>query len=427
MAKRTAPAITVAADDLNICCDVGMDQIHIVCPPIEDGAFGEEMTVDNRTESIRRALESIRDRTGETRRSCLRVVAEPTGLYHQLLLRIARSVGLRTALVNPEHVVKMRTVIFGDDGKTDARDPHAIAAVAHRGRLIIDRVLPETYQVMRGWSALYQIAEEAMIDAKGRVHRALKYLFPDLDFSSDFLYSASGRAIMKCYEFDPHRLFATTPGRALRRLRQHSRILRSSVERLIAQARHSATAIPTGACHEISLQHLRLAWADYVTSMQRREAARAKLEELYAKARVEDPRLPAPEHGVVTACGLARLFAELGPIDDFGSWRQALKFGGMNIRERQSGRYIGQNKITHKGRPQLRCVAMQLVLPLVRRGALFGAYYAQKTTVQKMPGPKAMTAVARKFIKMIWGWTRTATAFDAQRVFRAQTVRPQAA
>ena len=354
-------------------------------------------------------------------------MAEPTGIYHQLLLRIGRSVGLRTALVNTEHVVKMRTVVFGDDGKTDARDPHAIAAVADRGRLIVDRVLPETYQVMRGWSALYQIAEEAMIEAKGRVHRALKYLFPDLDFSSDFLYSPSGQAIMKCYEFDPHRLSAITPSRALSRLRQHSRILRSSVERLIAQARHSATTIPSGACHEIALQHLRLAWADYLTSMQRREAARTKLEAVYAAARVDDPRLPVPQHGVVTACGLARLFAQLGPIDDFESWRQMLKFGGMNIRQRQSGRYVGQNKITHKGRPQLRCVAMQLVLPLVRRGALFGDYYAQKTGVQKMPGPKAMTAVARKFIKMIWGWTRSATVFDAERVFRASSKRSQAA
>jgi transposase len=404
-----------------------MDQIHVVCPPLGEEGFSETFTIENRSEPIRRALEDIRDRAGERRRPRLRVVAEPTGIYHQLLLRIARSVGLRTALVNAEHVVKMRTVVFGDDGKTDARDPHAIAAVADRGRLIVDRVLPEIYQVMRGWSALYQIAEEAMIEAKGRVHRALKYLFPDLDFSSDFLYSASGQAIMKCYEFDPHRLSATTPSRVLRRLRQHSRILRSSVDRLVTQARHSATTIPAGACHEISLQHLRLAWADYTTSNQRREAARAKLEEVYAAARIDDPRLPAPERAVVTACGLARLFAELGPVDDFESWRQVLKFGGMNIRQRQSGRYIGQNKITHKGRPQLRCVAMQLVLPLVRRGALFGDYYAQKTGVQKMPGPKAMTAVARKFIKMIWGWTRTATAFDAQRVFRAQSQRPQAA
>lgn len=178
MEKRTSVAISVASDDINVCCDVGMDEIHIVCPALDESGFGESVTIANRSEAIRRELERIRDRAGITRVGRLRIVAEPTGIYHQLLLRIARSIGLRTALVNAEHVVKMRTVVFGDDGKTDARDPHAIAAVADRGRLIIDRVLPEVYQVMRGWSALYQIAEDAMIEAKGRVHRALNTYFP---------------------------------------------------------------------------------------------------------------------------------------------------------------------------------------------------------------------------------------------------------
>ena len=427
MSKRTASVITVASDDLNICCDVGMDQIEIVCPPLEERGFSETILVNNRTDDIRRTLEELRDRAG-ARFSRLRVVVEPTGIYHQLMTRVARSLGFRTALVNAEHVVKMRSVVFGDTGKTDRRDPHAIAAVADRGRLIVDRVLPEIYQVMRGWSALYQIAEDAMIEAKGRVHRSLKYLFPDFDFSTDFLYSASGEAIMKCYNFDPHQLLARAPSRVYERLRRHSHILRSSVHRLLAQARSSATTIPTGACHEIALEHLRLAWSDYTTSTLRRTAARAKLEQLYTTAREDDPRLPAPVHGVATACGLARFFAELGPINDFHCWRQVLKYAGMNLRERRSGRYVGLTKITHKGRPQLRRVVMQMILPLVRRSALFGTYYSHKTSVQKMPGPKAMTAVARKFVKMIWGWSHAeGVRFDAARVFRAQSVRSQAA
>ena len=80
MTKRTATAITVSPDDLNICCDVGMDQIHIVSPPLGDGV-NETLTIDNRTDSIRAALENIRDRAGDTRRGRLRVVAEPTGIY----------------------------------------------------------------------------------------------------------------------------------------------------------------------------------------------------------------------------------------------------------------------------------------------------------------------------------------------------------
>jgi transposase len=365
--KRTSEvAIASAPSDMNICCDVGMDQIHVVCPALEPGSFGESFAMENRTEAIRTALLNICTRAG-AQLGRLRVVAEPTGIYHRLLMRIARELGYRTALVNAEHVVKMRTVVFGDDGKTDARDPHAIAAVADRGRLIVDRVLPERYEVLRGWSFLHQMAENAMIEAKGRVHRALKYLFPDLDFSSDFLYSASGRAIMMCYEFDPQRLAGLAPSRVIERLRRHCRVLKSSVRRLLEQARSSASATPIGPCHDLALEHLRVAWTDFMTHFDRREAARAKLEQLYAEARRDDPRLPAPVYRVVTACGLARLFGEIGPITDFQSWRQLLKFAGMNLRERESGRYVGQVKITHKGRPQLRRVAMQLVLPLVRR------------------------------------------------------------
>jgi transposase len=403
-----------------------MDQIHLLCPPLESGTFAQALAIDNRTEAIRGTLQQIRDRAGEEFPR-LRIVVEPTGVYHQLLTRIARELGYRTALVNAEHVVKTRTVLFGDSGKTDQRDPHAIAAVADGGRLIVDRVLPEVYQVLRGWSSLYQIAEEALIEAKGRVHRALKYLFPDFDFSTDFLYSASGQAIMKCYRFDPQRLAVGSPSRVLDRLRRHCRILRSSVHRLLAQARSSATSTPEGPCHEIALEHLRQAWVDYTTHFERREAARAELEQLYESARRDDRRLPAPVHRVVTACGLARLFAELGPLSDFQSWRQVLKFAGLNLRERKSGRYVGLTKITHKGRPQLRRVAMQLVLPLVRRQELFGAYYAQKSAVQKMAGPQAMTAVARKFLKMIWGWSRSAAAFDAARVFNAAHTQQQVA
>src|SRR5574341_1352109 len=130
MSKRTAPGIGVASDDLNICCDVGMDEIHLLCPPMDESGFMRVVPTPNRTDAIRTTLTRIRESVGPLQASRLRIVVEPTGVYHKLLMRIARSMGFRTALVNAEHVVKMRTVVFGDSGKTDRRDPHAIAAVA---------------------------------------------------------------------------------------------------------------------------------------------------------------------------------------------------------------------------------------------------------------------------------------------------------
>jgi hypothetical protein len=57
--------------------------------------------IANRTDAIRKALEELRQSAGPEKVSRLRIVVEPTGLYHQLLTRIARSMGMRTALVTP--------------------------------------------------------------------------------------------------------------------------------------------------------------------------------------------------------------------------------------------------------------------------------------------------------------------------------------
>jgi transposase len=357
----------------------------------------------------------------------VRLVLEPTGVYDKLLINVARTLGFDVKLVNGEDVAKMRQVIFGDPGKTDKRDPTAIHGVATNGRLMIARDLPVVFRMLRGWGKLYQDAEDEMVAAKNRVHRALKLLFPDFEFSTDFLYGSSGAAIMQCYGWNPHRIVRDAPGRIVERLRKHSRILRRSVERLLCSARISVTSTPDGPLGELAEQQLALAWEELERHSERRDRAGAQLETLYLEARLVDPRMPEPLKGVVSLIGLARLFAEIGPLDDFTSWRQVLRYGGLNLCERKSGKYIGQTKISRRGRPQLRRILNELVLPLVRRGCLYGVYYHRKTDVEKMPGTKAMTAVARKLVKMIWGWAHSEQGFDPARVFACRAAYRRAA
>lgn len=347
------------------------------------------------------------------------MVVESTGVYHELLLTLAAQMGLLTNLVNGEHVAKMRVVVFGDSGKTDRRDPRAIAQVVESGRLIKDRrrTFPEVYHLLRDWAAVYQRAEDGVIEARGRVHRALKQLFPDFDFKRDFLFGPSDHAIMRGYGVDPHAIARHAPARLYDRLRRHASIQRRSVERLLASARASIQSTPTGERGAFLRRRLAQAWEDWQLHQSRRAEARVCLESLYDQARALHPHLPAPVHGVISKHMLGRLFGELGPIDDFAHWRQILRYGGSNLRERSSGTFVGQIRIARKGRSQLRRVLSQIALPLVRAGCLFGAYFRRKRQVEKMAGPKVMTAVARKLVKMIWGWVHSGAAFDPARVF----------
>lgn len=411
----------------NICCDVAMDKLNLTCPGLSRPGAVAEWEIANNTDRILETLLEIREVATAAGLEKLRMVVEPTGVYHELLLRLARQLGFETSFVDGSHVCKMREIVFGDPGKTDERDPRAIAAVADQGRLIQDRRLPEAYQMLRTWTRLYAEAEEAMITAKCRIHRILKVLFPDFSFGVDFLYGLSGRAIFRCFRFNPHRIVKQNTASMHKRLRRNSRILRCSVERLRAQARESSRSAPAGRIAKLLEYELALAWSDFEQQESRREAARKELERLYDETQEGDSHLPDARRGVVSKCGLARLVGELGPMSDYASWRQLLRMGGLNLCERKSGRYVGQTKTSRKGRPGVRVILNQIALSLVKRDRLFGSYYRRKIVVHRMEGKKAMTAVARKILKMIWGWYQSSAEFDRGRVFLCESMHRRAA
>jgi transposase len=105
---------------------------------------------------------------------------------------------------------------------------------------------------------------------------------------------------------------------------------------------------------------------------------------------------------------------------DFQSWRQLMRYAGLNIRMRQSGKYMGKNKISKKGSPLLRKVLNHIVLPLVRKGYLYGDYYHNKRETEKMAGTKAMTIVSRHFLRKFHGWYKSGAAFDEKRFFACE-------
>lgn len=413
-------AVSPASVIATIACDVSAYKLNLICRDLSVPGAAAEWEIANRTEPIIDTLTSIRNAATARGITALRVVVEPTGIYYKLLFRIAVSLGFETALVDAGHVSKMRSVLFGDDGKTDERDPYAIEAVAAQGRLIADRRPSETYQLLRQWGKLYHDAEGSLIDAKSRVHRALMLLFPDFDFTTDFLYSASGQAIFLCFAFNPHVIASLTVRRLYDRLRKRSTIRRSSVERLLMQARQTTRAATPGRVSDLLAHELAIAWQDLDLADDRRAHARLQLERLYDEARMSDPLLPDTAGSVISKAAMARFLAETGRLSDYSSWRQLLRMAGVNLRERKSGKYVGQTRIARTGRPLCRAILNQMALPLVKRDRIYGPYYHHKIAVQKMPGSKAMTAVARKILKLIWGWYRSGRAFDASRVFQCE-------
>jgi transposase len=347
-----------------------------------------------------------------------RVVVEPTGIYHELLFRVARRHGFETTFVSAEAASKLRFVIFGDYGKTDRRDPIAIAELARRGHVLRHRAFVDTFAALRSAGILYARAERAGITSKCRIHRALRRVFPDFDFSPAFLFGRSGRAVFHCTGLDPHRITRVGTARLTKKLKRLvPRIRNTSVQRLVGAAKGSKLSTPDDAAHRVHLLDLRQAWDDLERAEKRKAETGELLMRLYDEARSLDCSLPAPPKGLCSKLNLARLIAETGPLSDFHGWRELLKYLGLNLCEKQSGRWRGRTRISKKGRTLARHVLSQMVVPLVRKDRLLGAYYHHKRDIEKKPGPVAITAAARKLVKIIWGWSRSGREFDVARVF----------
>lgn len=387
---------------------------------VGDKEYSDEC--QNRTMAIMGKLEACRQIAESHGIQTLRVLCEPTGQYHTKLLRTARNMGYRTSFVSTESVARFRVIETNDTGKTDTKDPRVIRTLGQLNKVITHRTIPEEYMRLRKLGTMYDEVDQANTRLRCRIDRLLVELFCDYSFKKDFLYTPSGLGLVTAYGCNPYRIVKAGYTRFSARMTKAApRIRKESLQRLWEDAVSSVrNGQPEGyiTAMETHLGHL---IADWMVQMKRKEDLVRDMIEVLNRLRGEDPRIPPATFGVINDKNMARLLGETGPLSDFPHWRTLMRYGGLNIRMRQSGKYQGLNKISKKGRPLMRRILQHIVLPLVREGYLYGAYYAQKKNEAKMPGNKAMTCVARHFLKKFYGWYKSGEAFNLQRFFSCET------
>lgn len=417
--QLTAVNSASASETVWFAFDVAMDKVDLFT---EIGGRAIQRRITNRTEVIETHLNTLASLARESGAQRVVVLMESTGRYHESLLRAAQRLGLETAWVSGEAVAKMRVIETNDSGKTDEKDPRVIHTLGTIGKTLIQRTFDEPYSLLRQWNGIYEVAETRIVETKCAIHTELKSLFPDFSFKRDFLFGRGGSALLERYRFNPYRIVQDGSERFATVMRQaYPAIRRASTNRLWRDAESSAKNALSPRQAEVLEFRLGQLWEDLAIAQQRKLQAKQALVNLYAEAQNVDPKLPDAQPGVITTLHLARIVAETGPLSDFASWRKLLRFAGLNLRERKSGKYCGKTKISKKGRALLRKILNQVVLPLVRKDQLFGPWYHHKRTEQKMPGSKAMTAVARKFLKMLFGWHQSGVDFDRERVFACES------
>jgi len=404
---------------LDISVDVHKDTLNFFFET-EGKEYSDECS--NRTSIIEKKLKKYHGIAGEHGMKTLRIICEPTGQYHNKLFRTARRMGFLTCFVNAESVAKFRVIETNDTGKTDTKDPKVMRTLGELNKVITHRIIDEEYLVLRKLNKIYDEADTAITSLRCRIDRLLVELFCDYSFKKDFLYSTSGLALVEQYGCNPYKIIkAGYRGFCTQMRKATPRIRLKTLQRLWEDVQSSVLNEQPEEYVEVLEIHLHQLINDWLYQIKRKDKIVKIMIEVLNRLREKDPNIPPSTHGVINDKNMARLLGETGPLGDFANWRMLMRYGGLNIRMRQSGKYQGQNRITKRGRPNLRKVLQHIVLPLVRENCLYGQYYYRKKEIEKMPGNKAMTCVTRHFLKKFYGWYKSGEAFNQQRFFSCET------
>lgn len=407
---------------LPVAADVSKAKSNYCC---QTAAGYHEVEASNAREDILSTLESYRAIALAEGLPGIVLIVEPTGGYERPLLRAARSAGTAVLYASTEAVKRLQVVQDGTASKSDRKDPRTILVAAQVGGLVRCRELSGLWQALRQMNVHHDRLETELARLKCRARRLIDELFPRLDFCAQWFFGPAATALARLYRFSPYAMREAGFHNAAKRLRAAG-VRPLTVGRITSQAVAAAAAELDPDYAESLALELAEVYESLALAASRKAALESRFEAAYDRLLESGEARIQPVPQVLPKARLAMIHGETGPLDDFASVRQLRKYAGMNVRLRESGTMSGRRAMSKKGRCLMRKIVYQTCLPLVRKGELYAEEYHRRKAAGA-PGKKALSAIASKYLKMLFGLHRSGSAFDAARVFARAAPAPKAA
>ncbi len=308
-------------------------------------------------------------------------------LYHVLLKR-----GYRVCLLHPAqmHAFAQQR---GLRAKTDQVDATTIARALLSGEARFGYVPTEQVAIYRELVRLQQQLSEDVVRYKNEIHALLVVLFPE--FTQVFADPTRPTALAFLKRYPSAQAVAQAEVSVLSQvLHQLSpkHYGRQTAERLLDVAKKSISSGVAISARSTSLRIL----------CDQLEHTQANLKQLHQEIETlldQDPKakgvLLIPEFGVMT---VAVLRAELGDLDRFARMDQVVAYVGMDLQVKQSGKWIGQTKLSKRGSGRVRRILYLAALRSIwLPNSPFGAYY-HRLVERGMKKGMAVVAVMRKLL-----------------------------
>jgi len=330
---------------------------------------------------------------------------ESTGSYAEPLCHFLRKRGVQLVQTNPMHTKRLKELSGNSPEKSDKKDPRVIADIIMLGHAL-SVIIPE------GASAelrrLTQARERAIKDrtADGnRLHDRMFVLFPEFLEIMKGTSTKSALYLMLNHP-TPEDIVHLGVECLAARLKKVSRgkLGKERACELFDAARKSIGIDEGKQSMLMEIEHLvcRIEGAEHFIKNLEKHMERYLEHIPYSHCILSIKGI-----GIITTAGI---IGEAGDFRGYSTIKEVSKLAGFDLYEVSSGKHKGQRHISKRGRPLMRKQLYYAAVNTVGSNGIMHDYY--HTMLDRgMPKTKALIAVARKLLKLIFALVRDTTKY----------------
>jgi transposase len=322
--------------------------------------------------------------------------------------------GFPVVSVLPADTKRWKETAHGIPLKTDAKDALGITDLVWQGKFVGFPFLQPAYAELR---ALVNARDRLVVLRKAaltRIKSNLHTVWPEFERIFPNFTKKTPLTILEAFP-GPEELRGATKARVMK-------VLATASRGHLGEERYQT--LREAAKHTLALPHARETLKGeiraQIAQFRLYEAQLAELEARMAAALAPLPEAAAlqtiPNVAPVTA---AVFLGSIGDPRSYSSGREILRVAGLTLVEKSSGLHRGRQRISKRGRPSLRQMAYMFAVRSIRQDGLYRREYEALYARNGGKGTKALVAVMRSALCLMF-----AVARDQRRFTAAPPARP---
>jgi transposase len=331
---------------------------------------------------------------------------ESTGSYAEPLAHFLRTRSVHMVQVSPMHTKRLKELQGNSPNKTDQKDPKVIADIIELGHALTV-VIPEGPAAeLRRLTQARERSNERYVALVNQIQSLVAIIFPEfLQVMKDVKTSTARYLLAQCpapKDMVEYGLYNLT--RTIRK------VSRGKLKEDRAEALYEAAKVSVGVTEGMTsiIREIR----ELLMAMDASESFTEDLE----KEMAHYLKLIPYSSSILSIKGIkevtaAGLIGEVGDFRRFRTLSEIVKLAGLDLYEISSGKYQGKRRISKRGRRLLRKLLYFAALNTVRRGGIMHHKY-QQYLERGMPKTKALIAVARKLLGIIFAVVRNQSVYE---------------